>query len=138
MTLQPLLTAPASILLHVATVVPAFLIGSWSLFLSTKGSVAHRIAGRAFAVLMAVTAATTLFIPGSVLVSVGVGPFRFSPIHLLVPLTAVGLWRGIAAIRRGDLALHRQSMQRLYLGALVIAGLFTLAPGRVAYRMLFG
>ncbi len=72
----------------------ALLIGSWSLLLSTKGSVAHRLAGRAFAVLMAVTAATTSFIPGEVIAGVDVGP-------------------------------------------LVLAGLFTLAPGRIVYRMLF-
>jgi uncharacterized membrane protein len=33
---------------------------------------------------------------------------------------------------------HRQAMIGLFGGALVIAGLFTLAPGRIMDKVLFG
>ena len=138
MDLQPLLAAPPPVVFHVATVLPAFLIGSWSLFLSTPGSVAHRLAGRTFGVLMAATALGTVFIAGSVGPHLDVGPLRFSLIHLFIPLTAHGLWKGLRAARRGDVAAHRRHMRGLYGGALVLAGLFTLAPGRILYRVLFG
>jgi uncharacterized membrane protein len=34
------------------------------------------------------------------------------------------------ALARGNISMHRKSMQRLYLGACVTAGLFTLLPRR--------
>jgi uncharacterized membrane protein len=138
MNLQPLLAAPAPVIFHVATVLPAFVLGSWTLFLSRKGSDAHRLAGRAFGVLMAATALSTVFIAGSVGPHLDVGPLRFSLIHLFIPVTVRGLWKGVGAARRGDVAAHRGHMRGLYLGALVLAGLFTLAPGRILYRVLTG
>jgi uncharacterized membrane protein len=42
------------------------------------------------------------------------------------------------AIRRGDVRQHGKSMRGVYVGGLLIAGLFTLAPGRILYRVLFG
>jgi uncharacterized membrane protein len=138
MTLEPLLRAPFAVQLHVATVLPAFVIGTWSLFLSRKGGTAHRWAGRAFMVLMAATALSTLFIRGVVGPTIALGSLRFGLIHLFIPLTLHGLWRGLGAIRRGDAAQHAWAMRRLYLLALVLAGLFTLAPGRTMYRVLAG
>jgi uncharacterized membrane protein len=38
MSLAPLLTAPFAVQLHVATVVPAFLLGTWLIFFSRKGA----------------------------------------------------------------------------------------------------
>ncbi|MCU0759218.1 MAG: DUF2306 domain-containing protein [Steroidobacteraceae bacterium] len=138
MTLEPLLRAPPAVQLHVATVLPAFVIGSWSLFLSAKGSPAHRWGGRLFVSLMAVTALSTLFVPAAVGPTLALGPLRFGLIHLFIPVTVHGLWRGLGAIRRGDVALHERAMRRLYLLALVLAGLFTLAPGRTLYRVFAG
>jgi uncharacterized membrane protein len=129
--------APLIVQVHLATVLPAFLIGSWSLFISRPGSPAHRRAGRVFAVLMAITATTTVFIPSHFGFSLAVGPLRLSPIHLLIPLTLHGLWAGIGAIRAGQVEQHRAIMRRLYFGAIVIAGLFTLLPGRRLHHFLF-
>ena len=56
MTLQPLLDAPLAVIVHFATVVPAFFLGTWLLFFSTKGSPYHRLAGKVYLTLMGVTA----------------------------------------------------------------------------------
>ena len=45
MTLAPLLAAPLAVKIHVATVLPAFLLGTWQIFFSTKGSPLHRATG---------------------------------------------------------------------------------------------
>ena len=138
MDLEPLLRASPAIQVHVATVLPAFAIGTWSLFLSPKGSASHRWGGRAFVALMATTAITTAFIRAVVGPALAIGSLRFGLIHLFIPLTAHGLWQGLGAIRRGDVPGHARAMRRLYLGALVIAGVFTFAPGRILYRVVMG
>lgn len=137
MNLAVLAEAPCAVQLHLATVLPAFVLGGWSLFISRPGSTAHRLAGRLFAVLMAVTALTTVFIRSHFGFALDLGPLRMSPIHLFIPLTAHGLWTGIGAIRAGQVARHRAIMRRLFFGAIVIAGLFTLLPGRTLHHALF-
>ncbi len=62
MNLSPLLEASFAIQLHVATVVPAFLIGTWQIFFSAKGSPLHRMMAYAYLVLMTVTSISSLFI----------------------------------------------------------------------------
>jgi uncharacterized membrane protein len=51
---------------------------------------------------------------------------------LLVPPLAV------LAARRGRVVTHGRSMMGLFLGALVIAGAFTLLPGRIMGAVVFG
>lgn len=137
MNVAAITEAPLAVQLHLATVLPAFLLGGWSLFISRPGSTAHRLAGRAFAALMAVTALTTVFIRSHFGFSVDVGSLRMSPIHLFIPLTAHGLWTGIGAIRAGQVERHRAIMRRLFFGAIVIAGSFTLLPGRRLHNFYF-
>ena len=137
MNVAALTEAPLAVQVHLATVLPAFLIGGWSLFVSRPGSTAHRVAGRVFAVLMAITATTTVFIQSHFGFALTAGPLRMSPIHLFIPLTAHGLWSGIRAIRAGEIERHRAIMRRLFFGSIVIAGLFTLLPGRRLHSFLF-
>jgi uncharacterized membrane protein len=40
--------------------------------------------------------------------------------------------------RRGRIGAHRRSMIGLYLGALLVTGAFTLLPGRIMGRVVFG
>jgi len=40
--------------------------------------------------------------------------------------------------RRHRVAAHRTAMMSLFIGALVIAGAFTLLPGRVMHAVVFG
>ena len=45
---------------------------------------------------------------------------------------------GVWYARRHLLLGHRLTMTGLFLGALVIAGLFTLVPGRIMHKVVFG
>lgn len=135
MTLAPLLAAPLAVRIHVATVVPAFFLGTWLIFFSRKGAKNHRAAGYVYLALMTVTAVTALFIqtlmPG--------GPFGgFSPIHLFVPLTLSGVVGALYYARRHDIKAHRRSMMGVYIGGLLIAGSFAFMPGRIMHALVFG
>ncbi len=138
LNLQPLLAAPFAVQFHVATVVPAFVLGTWLLFGSTKGSRHHRLVGKVYLVLMAVTAIAATFIRSFADFSVDVGPLRLGLIHLFVPLTAWSIWRTLRYARAGQIVGHRQSMRGLYFGGLIVAGLLAFGPGRIMHRMFFG
>jgi uncharacterized membrane protein len=132
---QTRLLEPA-IALHVTAALLAVLIGAWVLA-ARKGTPAHRLAGRGWVIAMAVTAASSFFIPAQLLpVATPLG--TFGPIHLLSAFTLWSLAHAIAAIRAGNLRAHRRGMQQGFAG-LAIAGLFTLAPGRTlnAWMMAF-
>jgi uncharacterized membrane protein len=137
MNLAPLLNAPVAVQLHFFTVVPAFLLGTWLLLVSRKGSPIHRTVGKVYLALMAVTAVSAVFIRAFGW-SIDVGPFRFGLLHLFVPLVAHGVWGAFATIRHGDIKGHQRAMRGMYIGGLVIAGLLAFAPGRILNRMLFG
>jgi uncharacterized membrane protein len=65
-----------------------------------------------------------------------VGPW--SPIHLLSIFTLVTVPLGVWKAHRHEVADHRRIMILIFSGALVIAGLFTLMPGRIMHAVLFG
>ena len=135
MTLEPLLHAPAAVQIHVATVVPAFLIGTFQIFVSRKGAPLHRALGYLYLVLMSVTAITTLFVHQLM----PHGPFwGLSPIHLLVPLTLFGVVGALRGAWTHDIALHKRSMIALYIGGMLIAGGLTFLPGRIMHAVVFG
>ena len=135
MDLAPILNAPFAVKLHLVTVVPAFLIGTWLIFFSYKGAPVHRALGVVYLTLMTVTAITTLFVhqimPNSPF-------FGLSPVHLLVPLTLFAVISALWAARRHDIAGHRTAMVSLYIGGMLIAGSLTLLPGRILHRVFFG
>ena len=126
----PILEAPLAIQVHFYTVVPAFLIGTWMIFLSTKGAPVHRGMGYAYWALMLTTAAASFFIRSS---SGG-----FSLIHLFIPLTLFSVAGAFLAIKKGNVQGHKRSMYGLYIGGLLIAGALTFLPGRRLYEVFFG
>jgi uncharacterized membrane protein len=135
MTLEPLIHAPSAVQLHVATVVPAFAIGTWQIFASRKGAPAHRALGFAYLALMTVTAISALFIHSLM----PKGPFGgFSPIHLFVVGTLVGVVNALWAARTHNIAAHRAAMIGVYVGGLLIAGSLAFLPGRIMHRVVFG
>ncbi len=138
MDFEPLLNASLAVRLHVATVVPAFALGTWLLFLSRKGTARHRLIGKIYLGLMAVTALAALFIQSFSDLSVAAGPFRLGLIHLFVPITAHGVYGAFATIRAGDVRGHKAAMRGLYFGGLIVAGSLAFAPGRIMFRMFFG
>ena len=63
----------------------------------------------------------------------------WSPIHLLSIFTPVTLPLGVWMAHRHRVADHRRIIMILiFSGALVIAGLFTLVPGRIMHTVVFG
>ena len=120
--------------MHLATVLPAFVIGTYILLLQ-KGTPKHKLLGKIYVVLMLVTAFITLFMPAMV------GPTvlnHFGFIHLLSLLVFVTVPRAIIAIRRGDVAAHKRHMLGMYVGALLIAGALAMMPGRLMHLWIFG
>jgi uncharacterized membrane protein len=131
MSLTPLLAAPLAVQIHAFAALGALVIGAVVLF-RPKGTPAHKLMGRIWVGLMLVVATSAWFINEMRII----GPF--SPIHLFAAFTYVGVTRGILLIRRGDVAGHRAEMQGLYFFALILAGCFTLLPGRRMAQVLFG
>jgi uncharacterized membrane protein len=64
------------------------------------------------------------------------GPW--SPIHLLSIFTLVMLPLAVWRAHTHRVADHRRIMILLFTGALVVAGLFTLLPGRIMHSVVFG
>lgn len=128
MNFQPILQAPIAIQIHLATVLPAFVIGTWQILFSTKGSRAHRVLGFTYLGLMTATAAAAFFVR-----SIGHG--ALSPIHLFVPLTLWGVFRALWHVHRGNIRGHRWAMLGLYFGGILFAGGLAFLPGRVMHRV---
>ena len=131
MPLAPLFAAPPEIVVHALAAIAAFAIGLIQL-LGRKGTRFHRALGWFWVALMAVVAASSLFVN----TTCAFGPF--SAIHLLTLLTIVALPMGIAAARAHRVSRHARIMISLYLGALVIAGALTFTPGRIMHDVAFG
>jgi uncharacterized membrane protein len=64
------------------------------------------------------------------------GPW--SPIHLLAAVTLVALPVAVLHARRHRVNRHRNAMLAVFLGALVVAGAFTLLPSRLMHAVVFG
>lgn len=62
----------------------------------------------------------------------------YGPIHLLIVVTFFYLWRGFACLAQGNTEGHRKTMQRLYIAACVVTGLFTLLPQRTLGQLVWG
>jgi uncharacterized membrane protein len=131
MSVAPLLEAAPAIPLHAFAAMAAFVLGPVQ-FAAPKGTLPHRTIGWIWVGLMAVVAASSFWIHQIRLV----GPF--SPIHLLSIFTLVMLPLAVWRAHTHRVADHRRIMIMTFVGALVIAGLFTLVPGRIMHRVIFG
>ena len=60
-----------------------------------------------------------------------------TPIHFFTAFVAVNLPRGIWFIRQGNVQAHRKTMRGMYIGGCIVAGVFTLLPGRFLGRQLW-
>jgi len=121
------------ILVHVVTALAALLLGPIVL-LRRKGDRWHRRLGRVWVLLMLVTALASAFIrsPGAGLFGTG-----FSALHLFTVWTLISAPLGIWLASQKRIAAHQGMMTGLYIG-LVLAGSFTLIPGRLLGSMVFG
>jgi len=121
------------IFFHLVTAVAALVLGLFML-LRRKGTSSHRLLGWTWVLLMGATALASAFIRDERMINL----FGYTPIHLFTVLVAVMLPLGIARARRGNVRGHRMTMVGLYLGACVVAGSFTLMPGRFLGSLLWG
>jgi uncharacterized membrane protein len=129
--LARLTNAYPAIQLHAYAALAAFVLGVVQLT-RKKGTLSHRTLGYVWAGLMLVVAMSSFWIHDLRVW----GPW--SPIHLLSIFTLAMLPYGIFMARSRVLIGHKMTMLGLFAGALVIAGLFTLAPGRIMDRVMLG
>ena len=109
-------------------------VALWARLGSAKRPRLHRAFGYAWVTLMLLTAVSALFIRDFALPNVN----GYTPIHLLVPVTLVMLVVAFGFLLRGNINGHRKTMQRLYIGACLVAGGFTLLPSRYLGQLLWG
>ena len=131
MTLAPLLEASPAIQVHAFAAMTAFLLGIVQLA-APKGTLPHRTLGWIWVTLMLVVSMSAFFIHQIR----WWGEWR--PIHLLAIFTLIMLPLGVFATHRHNVVGHRSAMIGIFVGALVIAGLFTLVPGRIMHAVVFG
>jgi uncharacterized membrane protein len=130
MTLAPLLQASPAIQVHAYAAMAALVLGIVQLS-APKGTLPHRTLGWIWVALMAVVCITAFFIHELRMWG------QWSPIHLLAIFTLIALPRAVLHAHRHDVPHHRNAMIGIFIGALVIAGLFTFYPGRIMYEVLF-
>jgi len=123
--------ATPAIQLHAFAAIAAFTLGVVQLT-APKGTIPHRLFGWLWAGLMLAVALSSFFIHTIRLW----GPF--SPIHLLSVFTLIMLPLAVLRARRHQVERHRRAMLGLFAGALVVAGTFTLLPGRIMHSVVFG
>ncbi len=131
MNLSPLLNASPLILVHSAAAVLALIVGA-AQFIGRKGVRTHRVLGWLWVISMMVVAISSFWIHEIRFWG------NFSPIHLLAVLTCISVPIAVMAARKHNVAKHKSDMTKLYILALVVTGFFTLAPGRIMYRVFFG
>jgi uncharacterized membrane protein len=130
-TLVPLLDASPVIRFHAAFAFAAIGLGAVQL-LAPKGTLPHRTIGWVWALLMILVAGTSLFIH-----TIWIwGPW--SPIHLLSLFTLAVVPLAVLQARQHNVTAHRSAMIWIFTLALVVTGLFTLAPGRIMNKAVFG
>ncbi len=131
MTFAPLLNASPVIQVHAFAAMSALVLGIVQLS-APKGTLPHRTIGWIWVVLMATIAISSFWIHSIRLV----GPF--SPIHLISIFVLVMLPLAVYAAHRHDVEHHRKRMIGLFVGGLVVAGIFTFVPGRIMYAVATG
>lgn len=131
MSLEPLLTAEPVVVFHAMAALIAFIIGVVQLA-GPKGTTAHRIVGWSWVLLLTSVATSSFWIQEIR----QLGPFSW--IHGLSIFTLVMLPVAVFHARRHNVSAHKAAMIGLFFGALVIAGLFTLLPGRIMHAVVFG
>ena len=131
MSLAPLLNAAPAIPVHAFAAMAAFVLGVVQ-FAAPKGTLPHRTIGWIWVILMLAVALSSFWIHQIKLW----GPW--SPIHLLSIFTLVTVPLGVWAAHRHRVTDHRRIMIGVFSGALVVAGLFTLLPGRIMHAVIFG
>ena len=131
MLLTPLIAVHMSLALTAVALGPVAL---WARLGRSARPQLHRAFGYAWVTCMLGTALTGVFIRDFKLPNL----WGYTPIHLLIPLVLIGLYQAFRKLATGNIAGHRKSMQWLYVNACLLAGLFTLLPGRYLGGLIWG
>lgn len=119
--------------LHLATILPCVFLGGY-LIAFRKGTPTHRLLGITYMGLIFFSSFISLFMEARV------GPQflnHFGWIHSLSFITIATVPISIRAVRRGNIKRHQRTMLILYFSGLLIAGGFTLVPGRYLHTVIF-
>lgn len=121
------------IFFHLVTAIAALLLGAVILY-GRKGTWNHRTLGWMWVTLMTGTVLSSAFIRDYRLPNL----YGFTPIHGFTLYVAVMLPRALRFVRAGNIVGHRKTMRGIYFGGCVVAGIFTLLPGRFLGSLLWG
>lgn len=131
MSLTPLLNASLAIQLHAFAAMTAFVLGVVQ-FAAPKGTLPHRTIGFVWLALMLTIAISSFWIHSIRLW----GPW--SPIHLISIYVLVMVPVAVFFARRHNIRGHAKTVIGMFVGGLLIAGAFTLVPGRIMHAVAFG
>jgi len=118
--------------IHLATICPRIFIGAW-LLAQPKGNKSHKSLGLIYMLLMVFSCLVSLGMPAKV------GPqllLHFGFIHVLSVVALVSVVIAFKAIRQGNVKVHKRAMIGLYIGGILVAGSFTLMPGRLLHHWI--
>ena len=131
MSLAPLLNASSAIQLHAFAAMAAFVLGLIQ-FAAPKGTLPHRTLGFIWFALMLTVAISSFWIHEIRL-------WRdWSPIHLISIYVLIMIPMAIYFAHRHNIRGHARTVIGIFIGGLVIAGLFTFVPGRIMHAVAFG
>lgn len=122
--------------IHMTAALGALVTGPVALWARRAGAQRprlHRAFGYAWVTLMVIAAASALFIRDRGMPNIA----GYTPIHLLVPVTFIGLAGAFWFLARGDISGHRQAMRNLYFSACVVAGVLSLWPTRLLGHLVW-
>jgi uncharacterized membrane protein len=117
------------IAIHMSAAILATVIGPvvlWARMGRNKHARLHRAFGYAWVTLMLLAALSAVFIRDFRLPNIE----GFTPIHLLIPFMLGSIFIAFKNLFKGNIQAHRKYMQGTYIGACLVAGGFTLIPGR--------
>lgn len=127
---SPLLESALPLQVHVFSAVTTFLIGLYLLSGLPKGTATHKRLGWTWVIAMASTAISSFFL-------IGLNGHSMSLIHGLSAWVIIILPFAVVAARRHKVKSHAGHMRGMFLGGMLIAGLFSFLPGRMMWHMFF-
>ncbi|ESQ81046.1 DUF2306 domain-containing protein [Asticcacaulis sp. YBE204] len=116
--------------IHLSAACLAFLIGLYQL-MGPKGRTPHRVLGYIWLALMLTAAISSFWLKG-----LNHGAYSF--IHILSGWTVVVAPMILYSARTKNIKRHRNMATGLFMGGLVVAGLFAFIPGRLMWQVFFG
>ena len=122
--------ASPAVQLHLIGIALAIGVGL-ILFAGVKGRALHRVLGWSWTLAMLTAVVSSFFIR---IVNHG----QLSFIHLLSVGTLFSLPAAVFAARRHRVQMHARTMTGIFIGGLVLAGVFAFMPGRLMWQLFFG